>query len=73
MDEEITILYCPSEENDRMKRSRQCGRKVPESIHGSWRILLQWQIRNQKKVSNIGETNSLYYQQNISEPVFEEE
>lgn len=30
-------------------------------------------LETKKKVSNIAETNSLYYQQNISEPVFEEE
>ncbi len=46
-------------------------RKVPKGIHDSCRILLQWQIKYFKKISSKDKINSVCYQQNILQTIFE--
>lgn len=57
--------------NDRTKRLRQCTKKFSNGFIVVAGFRYNGKIKNQKVSSKV-EINSLHYQQNISEPIFEE-
>ncbi|GFY03085.1 transposase [Trichonephila clavipes] len=63
------IFYCSTDGNDRTKWLRQCKGKFSKGIM----IVADGKLKISKKVFSKAKTNLLYYQQNILEPIFEEE